>query len=197
MLKINNPVPIFTDKDGDMMSGGRVYIGAPNADPLITPLTVFFDQEMTIVASQPLRILGGRIVNDSLAPTAAYVAEEDYSIRVTDANGAEIDFVARVVAQSVAYQPEDADLTAIAEQGTTSYGRGLLGLTDQTALRAATGIPDPLPKAGGVAGDITHIGAGAFHFWVDVGQGQGRCWLLPSGGADPTSQPGDTWFGYS
>jgi hypothetical protein len=94
-------------------------------------------------------------------------------------------------------QPLDADLTAIAALATTPYGRGLLILANQAALKSATGIPDPLAAVGGtVTGNILRGGAGAHIYHNTVGMNSGRVFLTAEGAADPTSLAGDIWLTY-
>jgi len=195
MQKIVNPSPLFLNDDGTLLNGGRIYIGTPNADPVVSPVTVFYDKEMTIVAAQPLRTIGGRIVNDQLAATSVYVAGDDFSIRISDVNGVQVDYYASIaLAEGASYQPQSVDLTAIAALATTVYGRGLLTLANQAALRAATGIPDPLPLAGGqMTGPITRNGAGTHLYHMDPAN-SGRVYVTASGASDPTSAAGDIWI---
>lgn len=78
------PFPVFVGRDGLAIDGGRVYIGNPNADPLLSPKSVFYDVAMTVPATQPLRTSGGLIYRSG-SPTSIYV-NGDYSIRVTNEN---------------------------------------------------------------------------------------------------------------
>lgn len=55
-----------------------------------------------------------------------------------------------------------------------------------------------LPKVGGtVTGEILRDGQGAHFHWFDNAMDSGRAVLAPSSGTDPTSLPGDIWFGYA
>jgi hypothetical protein len=75
--------PVITDPaTGIGLNGGKVYIGVAGQDPEVNPVPVFWDANMTVPAAQPLRTLGGYIVNGS-APATAYV-DVDYSMRVRD-----------------------------------------------------------------------------------------------------------------
>jgi hypothetical protein len=92
------------------------------------------------------------------------------------------------------YQPIDSDLTAIAALGTTPFGRSLLTLANQAALKAATGIPDPLPIAGGVlTGNVTRQNAGGLAYSA-LGTYPTMRIFGPENVTDPTTQPGDIWF---
>lgn len=78
------PFPVFVGRDGLAIDGGRIYIGNPNADPVLSPKSVFYDVAMTVPAAQPLRTSGGLIYRNG-TPTSIYV-NGDYSIRVTNEN---------------------------------------------------------------------------------------------------------------
>ena len=188
MTKVVNPQPLFIDGRGFLLDGGYVYIGAANTNPE-TPanrLQLFWDNALTIQAAQPLRTLGGVIVNGQ-NPALAFLAEANFSMTVKDIDGVlvqNIPSAADTGGVAVAYQPLDADLTAIAAvPAQTAYGRNLLALANQAALKSATGIPDPLPIVGGtVTGNILRGGAGAHIYHNTVGMlainspaaGQGR-----------------------
>jgi hypothetical protein len=85
-LSIHPTYPIFTDIDGQPLEDGYVWIGTANLDPQTNPITVYFDQALTIVAAQPLRTIGGYIVNSG-TPAKIYVDAAAYSIRVMNKNG--------------------------------------------------------------------------------------------------------------
>lgn len=194
MLKLGNPVPIFLDAKGMLVDGGKIYVGVANADPESEPITVYWDKELTIPAEQPIRTLGGLIVNGT-QPATVFLAEDDYSMRLRDAEDTLVFYSPSIFIDSSAFQPLNATLTLIAAQGATNYGLGLLLLQDQNALKSATGFPDPLPKAGGaVTGNITRQGAGVHVYHADSAMTGGRIYVTAAGAGDPTSQPGDIWL---
>ena len=184
-----------------MLDGGYVYIGAPNTDPEIPAnrLQCYWDKNKTIPAPQPLRTQGGQIVNGA-NPSFVFLNETNYSQTLKDADGVLVAYVASATDTgdaAVSYQPLDSDLTAIAALATTAYGRGLLILANQAALKSATGIPDPLPAAGGsVSGNIARTGAGVHLYHMAAAMASGRVFLTAAGAADPTSLPGDIWLTY-
>ncbi len=137
--RIGNPFAYFFDRFGRPLDGGRVYIGEAGEDPENKPLDVFWDNGLTIAAAQPLAVIGG-LINRAGSPAFAFVDEDNHSIRVRDADGAEVFYAASAILAGVAYQPLDADLTAIATQGVSAYGLGLLALSDAAALRTYAGI---------------------------------------------------------
>jgi len=193
-LPIINPLPLWHDIDGTLLDGGSIYIGEAGANPETTPVATFWDKELTQAATQPLRTRGGYIVRGA-NPAAVYIAEDDYSVRAKNLSGAEVLYRSEVTTTGTQYQPLDSDLTAIAALATTSYGRALLTLANQNALKAATGIPDPLPLAGGtVTGNVNRSGAGPHIYHVDGALTSGRLFIIENGAADPSSLPGDIVF---
>ena len=199
MTKASNPIPLFLDGRGALLDAGYIYIGEANLDPETSPIDCYWDAALSIPAAQPFRTLGGAIANGS-NQGLVYFAEDDFSIRVRDADGNLVTYVASSLdaATAPAYQPLDADLTAIAALTTTSFGRALLELTNTAALKAATGIPDCLPLTGGtMTGNIVRTGAGAFVYQADaLMTGAREFGPDPSGTADATSQPGDKQYFY-
>lgn len=195
MTRITNPNPVFFDARGAMIDGGKIYIGTANADPEGGPLDLFYDASLTIPAPQPIRTQGGVMVNDAGNPTQVYVDADDYSQRIRDVDDNEVGYIpSSLTVAAAAFQPLNTDLTAIAALSTTAYGRALLTLANQAALRAATGIPDPLPAAGGnIAGAIIRSGAGAHAYYVNAAYPTFRV-FGPENVTDPTSQPGDLWL---
>lgn len=192
--RINNPFPLFLDEDGDPMFGGYVYIGVAGQDPEAHPLATFWNEALTVTAAQPLRTLGGLIYRDD-SPAFVFVGPDDYSIRVRDSDGEVVFYVPSIKVAGEQYQPLSTNLTALAGIASTPYGRELLKLASQAALRAATGIPDPLPKAGGaVTGAIVRQGAGSHLYHADQAMTSGRIFLTAHDAADPTSLPGDRWL---
>lgn len=196
MTKLSNPIPVFLDTRGALMDGGHVYVGVADADPATDPIAVFFDPAMTQPALQPLRTIGGRIVN-GVTPTGIYFAEQDFSMRSTDVNGVLCDYSPSVYTSANEFQPLDADLTAIAALATTAYGRNLLTLANQAALVTATGVPAALPLTGGtVTGNIVRQGAGVHAYWNDPAMTGGQSYISATGGADETANPGDIQYFY-
>lgn len=188
MQKLGNPVPFFIDTRGAPLDGGYVYVGVADADPEIDPIGVFWDKDLTIVAAQPLRTIGGLIVNGT-TPADAFYAEDDFSMRVTDAGDVQVFYSASVYASDSGFQPLDSDLTAIAALGTTSFGRNLLTLANQAALAAAVGYT---PFTGGtVTTNVVRSSAGTHLYWASPTLTSGRVYQITEGDADPSTLPGD------
>lgn len=195
MHRLRNPFPLFLNSRGTLLDAGYIYVGAPGADPEVSPVTVYWDAARTQVAAQPLRTLGGYIVNGSNR-SSVYVSVDDYSVRVRDSDGNQVLYAANQVDDPTAeYQPLNTDLTLIGNLDTEPFGRSLLTMGDSAALKAVVGIPDALSTAGGdVSGNITRVNAGPHLYHTSRAMTSGRVFVTSATAADPTSLPGDIWI---
>lgn len=82
-LSIQVPYPVFYDRDGQPIDNGNIYIGVANLDPVTNPLQVYYDEALTISASQPLVTSNGYIYRNG-TPAQIYVNASDFSITVND-----------------------------------------------------------------------------------------------------------------
>jgi hypothetical protein len=85
-LSVQVPFPVFYDRDGQPLDSGEIYIGIANLDPLTNPLQVYYDQALTIPASQPLITTAGYIYRNG-TPAQIFVDASNFSILVNDQNG--------------------------------------------------------------------------------------------------------------
>jgi len=83
-VKITQKYELFKDVDGDPLENGYIYIGTIGLNPEVSPITVYFDEALTLPATQPLRTSGGYIQNAG-TPANIYV-DTDYSITVRNKN---------------------------------------------------------------------------------------------------------------
>jgi len=83
-VKITQKYELFKDVDGDPLENGYIYIGTIGLNPETSPITVYFDEALTLPASQPLRTSGGYIQNAG-TPVNIYT-DSDYSITVRNKN---------------------------------------------------------------------------------------------------------------
>jgi hypothetical protein len=65
------------------LDNGNIYIGVANLDPITNPLQVYYDEALTIAASQPLKTSNGYIYRNG-TPAQLYVNAADFSITVND-----------------------------------------------------------------------------------------------------------------
>lgn len=82
-ISVQVPYPVFYDRDGDPLDNGNIYIGAANLDPIANPLQVYYDEALTITATQPLKTSNGYIYRNG-TPAQLYVNANDFSILVRD-----------------------------------------------------------------------------------------------------------------
>lgn len=82
-LSVQVPYPVFYDRDGQPLDNGNIYIGIANLDPVTNPLQVYYDEALTLTASQPLVTSGGYVYRNG-TPTQLYVDANDFSITVND-----------------------------------------------------------------------------------------------------------------
>lgn len=135
-------MPIYLDGRGALLDAGYIYVGTVNDDPTIeaNQISLFWDSGMTVSAPQPLRTLGGVIVNGS-NPSFVYFSESDYSLTIKDADSNLVEYIPDCTETGgSSAQPLDADLTTISGQTNAAYGLALLELTNQAALQSEVGI---------------------------------------------------------
>jgi len=82
---IANQFAIFTDIDGQPLESGYIWIGVVGQDPVSNPTNVYWDDQLSNLATQPIRTRGGYPLNGA-AIGNLYVAS-DYSITVSNKNG--------------------------------------------------------------------------------------------------------------
>jgi polygalacturonase len=80
LTQVTGPYPIFTDLDGTPLDDGYLYIGAINDDPETNPIQVFFDANLTIPATQPIRTSNGYAYRNG-TPALLYTGGE-FSITI-------------------------------------------------------------------------------------------------------------------
>lgn len=85
-LSVQVPFPVFYDRDGLPLDNGDIYIGTANTDALTNQIQVYYDEALTITASQPLKTSGGYIYRNG-TPAQVYVNAADFSISVRESNG--------------------------------------------------------------------------------------------------------------
>jgi hypothetical protein len=80
LTQVTGPYPIFTDLDGSPLDDGYLYIGAINDDPEQNPIQVFWDANLTIPATQPIRTNNGYAYRNG-TPALLYTGGE-FSITI-------------------------------------------------------------------------------------------------------------------
>lgn len=92
---VETPFQNFTGLDGKPLTNGKVYIGQVGTDPTVfaNQIPVFWDEALTIPASQPLTTNAGYIVRTG-TPARVWVAS-DYSISVKNASNVLVYYIAQ------------------------------------------------------------------------------------------------------
>ena len=85
-LSISVPYPVFSGQDGLPLENGYVWIGTANLYPITNPVAVYFDEALTVKATQPLRTINGFISNAG-TPAQVYIDGVNFSILVQDSKG--------------------------------------------------------------------------------------------------------------
>jgi hypothetical protein len=80
LTQVTGPYPIFTDLDGTPLDDGYLYIGEINQDPEQNPIQVFWDANLLIPATQPIRTSNGYAYRNG-TPALIYTAGE-FSITI-------------------------------------------------------------------------------------------------------------------
>lgn len=82
-VAVTPPYPVFADLDGSPLDAGYIYVGSVNQNPEVMPVPVYWDQDLTIPAAQPVRTVGGFPSRNGV-PGALYLSGAAYSITVRD-----------------------------------------------------------------------------------------------------------------
>lgn len=132
-LSVQVPFPVFTDADGQPLDNGSVYIGTANTDAVTNPISVYWDEALTIPAYQPIKTTGGYLYYQG-TPTNVYVNADDFSITVQDSKGNLVYSAPEVIGAAGLR----ADLAASSGSSLVGYiqsGTGAAAQTVQSALR--------------------------------------------------------------
>lgn len=152
---LDNPFSLFTDRKGDALDQGYVYVGEASQDPELFPIDLFWDEDLTIPAAQPLRTVAGYIVNPGAgnSPANVFFAPGEYSIRIRDRQSVQV-FYAAIASNLAALlsSPNGSSLVGFLQSGT-----GAIARTVQDKLRERISAKDFGAVADGVADDATAL----------------------------------------
>ena len=141
-IQVLSPFPIFTDRDGQPLENGYVYIGQPNLDPQTNPVNVYYNEALTVLAEQPIRTING-YASQAGTPARLFIDATSYSTRVLDKNGT-------LVANSQA-QPIPAAFTTVS--ATVSMDAPQATFTDMDATTST------ITTLASTTGNITTVNA--------------------------------------
>jgi hypothetical protein len=160
-LAIESPFPVFTGLDGKPLDNGRIYVGVANLDPVTNPVAVYWDDALSISASQPVATSGGYAVYLG-SPAQLYADAALVSIRVEDGAGALVFSANSVAAFSVGLSGGTTGLTVtgspVTGSGTITLGGTLVVANGGTGSGTAAGARANLgAAASGANTDITAL----------------------------------------
>lgn len=78
------PFPLFSDTDGTALENGYIYVGTSGLDPKSNAISVYWDEDLTIPAAQPIRTTNGYPSNNG--KVARIYTGVSYSIIVENKN---------------------------------------------------------------------------------------------------------------
>lgn len=84
LKQISPPFKIFSGTDGNALENGNIYIGKPNLNPEVNPVSVYWDSDLTIPAAQPIKTINGYPSRNGAI--AKIYTKANYSITVRDKN---------------------------------------------------------------------------------------------------------------
>jgi len=87
-IKVTPFFPVFTDIDGQPLENGKIYVGLPNVPTVSNQIQVYWDEALTLPATQPITTLGGYPSNNG-TPAAFYV-DQNYSLVVQNKLGTQV-----------------------------------------------------------------------------------------------------------
>lgn len=134
MQRIETPVDVYLDRNGDALDGGYVFFGSEDENPITDPITVYWDVAGTQPAAQPLRTQGGYIVRNG-TPAPVY-ANGVYSMLVQDSKRRQLLYFGSTASDAETLREDLADPA----QGTDLIGWQLSATgTVAATLREALG----------------------------------------------------------
>ena len=107
MILIENPFPLFTDNNGELLESGYIYIGEAGLNPETNPINVFWDKDLLYPAAQPIRTINGLPARSGTA-TPLYTASLEYSLLTKDKNQA---FISSTSFYPIPVIPADDSIT--------------------------------------------------------------------------------------
>ena len=128
MLQVQSPFQQFFGLSGDPLDDGSIYIGVAGQNPETNPIAVFWDEDGTLPAAQPLKTLNGYLVRSG-TPARVYVNAADFSMTAKDRRGRVVFNVLNATAQ--------ADFVAdIADKTDPLKGDNLVGFKQSNSAGA-------------------------------------------------------------
>jgi hypothetical protein len=140
------PISSFLDVDGKPLENGYVWVGVAGSDPVANPISVYWDDAATQLATQPIRTIGGYPSNAGVR-SRLYISATDYSVKVTNVNGAE----------TVPVSLYNATEVYAADVNFLQAGTGAVVRTAQAKMRDVVSVKDFGAVGDGVTDDTAAI----------------------------------------
>ena len=140
MLQVTFPFGQFLDTSGNPLDNGYVYVGTANLNPETNPVSVYWDDDLTIPAAQPIRTINGYLSRNG-SPARLYTSASIFSITVRDKTQA-------IVASALDASSLDnlrADLALSSGSSLSGFiqaGTGAVATTAQAKMREWVTVSD-------------------------------------------------------
>lgn len=131
-IAVTTPYPLFNDVDGQPLENGRVWIGLPGLPPKTNPKDIFWDEDLTVPAAQPVATKGG--YPQWAATPRRFFCDGDYSILVENRYGAPV-YGAQSNNIPSFYAARSVDVCSVRDYG--ADGTGTNSAADTAAFEAA------------------------------------------------------------
>lgn len=168
MSYIVPPVPQFSSLDGTPLEDGMIYIGE-SPDARDNPISIYWDEALTIPAAQPIRTVAGYPTYQGAA-SQLYIAESDCLLTVLEANGETV--LSNANAKPFVTVIEFDQLVADLAGTTSTTGSAMIGYKSPRSNSVATNLrevtnrkvyvmdfvssADKTSLAGGTSVDLTY-----------------------------------------
>lgn len=146
---IPSPFEFFTGSNGTALNNGYIYIGTANLNPETNPITVYWDEALSIPAAQPIRTINGWPSRNGSA-ARIYTNIGDYSITVRNSSGVLV-YSTNVTSQQLFISV--SDFGAIGNGSTSDVAAFQAAINSVTNGDSATIIV----PAGAYAGDFSTL----------------------------------------
>ena len=155
----------FQDSDGSPLESGYIYIGTAGFTASTNQIETYWDSQLTIPATQPIRTSGGYPSNSG-SPGVIYVGVDDFSMEVNDKNNV----------------PVYSSLNATTDRYLAD-GDGAVARTMESKVSEIVSVKDF-----GAIGDGSNDDTASFQAAIDSLETTGGTLFIPKGNYKITSQ---------